>query len=131
MNSVKLDVNNKNHDNCRDFSLVDQLNLICCLDQSSDAPGAQRFSDFSTTFENAHLLQIGFEFSVGSPHGKTAIMSEGSCFSTFFTLCHNRDPFSSECSYFAGLGTPQQASILPQAVSFYKKSVLMEGELIL
>ena len=122
---------NKNHDKCRDLSLVDQYNLNCCFDQSTDAPCAQRFSDFSTTFKNTNLLQIWFEFSICSPHGKTAIMSECSCFSTFFTLCHNKDPFNSECLYFAGLGTLQQASILPYPVSFYKKSVYMKGELIL
>jgi len=131
MRYAEIDLKNKNHDKSRDFSLVDQLNLFCRLDQSTDAPCAQRFSDFSTTSENTNLLQIRFEFSVCGPHGKTAIMSERSCFSTFFTLCHNKDPFNSECLYFAGLGTLQQASILPHPVSFYKKSVYMKGELIL
>ncbi len=131
MHFAEFDLKNKNHDTSRDFSLIDQLNLFCCLDQGTDAPCAQRFSDFSTALENTHLLQIGFEFSIGSPHGKTAIMPECSCLSTFFTLCHNKDPFNHECIFFAGLGTLQQASILPQPVSFYKKSVYMKGELIL
>lgn len=117
---------NKNHDICRDLCLNDQ-NKLFRFDHCADTAGAQCLSDFTTIFEKTNLLQVGFEFSISRSHGKTAIMSEGCCFSTFFTLCHNKDPFNYACFYFAGLGTAQQSKILPQPVTFYKKSVYERG----
>lgn len=116
-------VKSKNHDISRDFYSIIRSNLFSGFDHCTDTACAQGHTDFTTTFENAHLLQIGFEFSVCGTHGKTAIMSEGCCFSTFFTLCHNKDPFNYECLFFAGLGTAQQSKILPYPATFFKNSV--------
>lgn len=123
MPSVKLLIKNKNHEGSRDSCLIDQSNLVRGFYQGSDTSCAQGFSNFPTIFKNTHLLQIGFEFSICRPHRKTTIVPESCGFSTFFTLCHNKDPFNYECLIFAGLGTAQQSCILPHPVTFYKNCV--------
>lgn len=123
MNFVETHHLNKNHGITREFCLIDQSSLFCGFDQSSDTSRAQCFSYFPTIFENTNLLQIGFEFSICRSHRKTAIVPECCGLPTFFTLCHNKDPFNYECLIFAGLGTAQQSSIISPPVTFYKNSV--------
>lgn len=88
---------NKNHGKRRDFCLIYKSKLVCGFYQCANAASAQHFADFSTILINRNRLQIRFKLAVGRSHRKAAVMTKGRCLSTFFTLCHNKDPFNYEC----------------------------------
>lgn len=90
---------NKNHGINRDFRFFGfSINrLFDRFNQCSDTASTKYFLNLPATFKNRNLLQIGFKFPVGSTHGKTAVMTKSSCFSTFFAFCHNKGPFTNEC----------------------------------
>lgn len=115
---------NKNRGSRRSFCLTDHSNLFRSFYHRAYTTGAKNFLNLTTTLENRNLLQIGFKLSICCTHRKTTIMTKGRCFSTFLTLCHNKDPFNYECKDFASTGTSQQSGILPYPVSFYKKCVI-------
>lgn len=119
---------NKNHGLRRDFCFGKERILFSRFYNCAYAASTQNFADFASILEHRDLLQIRSKFSVGRSHRKAAIMTKGSRLPTFFTLCHNKDPFNYECLELAGLCTAQQSRILPQPVTFHKKWVLFKGE---
>jgi len=56
--------------------------------QSSYTASAKRFLDHLTVFINSDLLKVWFEFTLGSPHGVTSILTKGSLFSATFANSH-------------------------------------------
>ncbi len=119
---------NKNHDLRRDFCFGKERFLFSRFYDSAYATSAQNFSDFASILKYRDLLQIWSKFTVGRSHRKAAIVTKGRRLPTFFTLCHNKDPFNYECLELAGLCTAQQTRILPQPVTFHKNWVLLKGE---
>ena len=115
---------NKNRGLRRFSCLNNQSKLFRSFYKSAYTAGAKQFLHLSPAFENRNLLKIWFKFSIGCTHRKAAIMTKSRCFSTFFTLCHNKDPFNHECLEFESTCTSQQSGILPYHVSFYKNWVL-------
>lgn len=115
---------NKNRGLRRFFCLNIQSILFRSFYHRANATGAKQFLNLTSAFEYRNLLKIWFKFSIGSTHRKAAIMTKSRCFSTIFTLCHNKNPFNRECLDYDSTCTSQQSGILPYHVSFYKNWVI-------
>jgi hypothetical protein len=54
----------------------------------ADAPGAQHLFDLAIALVDRHLLQVGFELTIGGTHGERPVMSKSCRLSAMGTLSH-------------------------------------------
>ena len=123
MSYAKMHDLNENHGRSREFSFDSCPNLFGRFYNCAYETRAQNFADHTPTFKHRNLLQVWSKFTIGRSHRMTAIMSKSCCFSTFFTLSHNKNPFNHECLELAEGCTAQQSQILPYPITLHKNWV--------
>ena len=89
----------------------------------ADAPGAQHLLDLAVALVNRHLLQVGFELTIGGTHGERPVMSKSCRLSAMGTLSHLTNFLS--CYNSRVRACSRKHSILPHIVSFNKKGVIL------